>query len=40
MVEGAASRVTDPDRLAEASRAMREVYDWPTEVVGGELDAA
>lgn len=39
VVEGAADRVTDPGRLAEASRAMLEVYDWPTEVVGDELDA-
>lgn len=39
VVEGSAVRVTDPDRLTEASRAMLEVYDWPTEVVGDEIDA-
>ncbi len=39
VVEGEARRVTDPRRLAAASRAMSEVYGWPTEVVGAELDA-
>lgn len=39
VVEGEAGRVTDPDRLAAASRAMLEVYDWPTEIAGEELDA-
>ena len=39
VVEGRASRVTDPDTLARASDAMREVFDWPTRVDGDELDA-
>lgn len=39
VVEAVAGRVTDPEKLAEASRAMRASYDWPTEVVGDELHA-
>lgn len=39
VVEGHARRVTDPERLQLASRAMQEVFAWPTEVVGEELDA-
>ena len=39
MVEGEAGRVTDPDRLAAASRAMLDVYGWPTEIAGDQLDA-
>lgn len=39
VVEAVASRVTDPDRLAAASQAMRDSYDWPTEVDGDQLDA-
>lgn len=38
VVEGHARRVTDHEGLREASRAMREVFGWPTEVVGAELD--
>jgi hypothetical protein len=39
VVEGEARRVTDQEQLEEASRAMSDVYDWSTEVVGEELDA-
>jgi uncharacterized protein YndB with AHSA1/START domain len=39
VVEAEAARVTGPDRLTAASRAMLEVYDWPTEIAGDELDA-
>lgn len=39
VVEGHARRVTDRERLQLASRAMQEVFGWPTEVVGEELDA-
>jgi hypothetical protein len=39
VIEGQAHRVTETERLEEASRAMREVYDWPTRVAGEELDA-
>ncbi|HZB50213.1 MAG TPA: pyridoxamine 5'-phosphate oxidase family protein [Mycobacteriales bacterium] len=39
VVDAVAERVTDPATLAEASRAMLEVYDWPTEIAGDQLDA-
>lgn len=39
VVQGQARRVTDGERLQVASRAMQEVFGWPTEVVGEELDA-
>ncbi|WP_299052335.1 hypothetical protein [uncultured Nocardioides sp.] len=39
VVEGEAARLRAPDDLRRASAAMLEVYDWPTEVVGDELDA-
>ncbi|WP_327682617.1 pyridoxamine 5'-phosphate oxidase family protein [Streptomyces sp. NBC_00467] len=39
VVEGLARRVTDRERLQLASRTMQEVFTWPTEVVGEELDA-
>ena len=39
VVEGTAARLTGAVDLARASRAMLEVYDWPTTVVGDELDA-
>lgn len=39
VVEGSATRLTSRSDLRRASAAMREVYDWPTEVVGRELDA-
>lgn len=39
VVEGHAQRVTDREGLQRASRAMQEVFGWPTEVVGEELDA-
>ena len=39
VVEGSAARLTETSDLDRATLAMREVYDWPTEVVGDELDA-
>jgi hypothetical protein len=39
VIEGQAQRVTEPGQLEEASRAMSEVFDWPTRVAGEELDA-
>lgn len=39
VVAGAAARLTATADLERASRAMSEVYEWPTEVVGEELDA-
>ena len=39
VVEGMAIRLTEEADLDRASRAMMDVYDWPTTVVGGELDA-
>ncbi len=38
-VEGHAERVTEPDRLQLASLAMQDVFDWPNQIVGQELDA-
>ena len=39
VVEGMAIRLTEEADLDRASRAMMDVYDWPTTVVGDELDA-
>ncbi len=39
VVEGTAARLTEAEDLARASSAMLDVYDWPTTVVGDELDA-
>jgi hypothetical protein len=39
VVEGIAARLTGATDLARAADAMRDVYDWPTTVVGDELDA-
>jgi hypothetical protein len=39
VVEGDAIRLTGAADLDRASQAMRDVYDWPTTVVGDELDA-
>lgn len=39
VVEGDAVRLTAPEDLRRASAAMLAVYDWPTEVLGDELDA-
>ena len=39
VVEGMAIRLTEEEDLDRASRAMLDVYDWPTTVVGDELDA-
>ncbi|MDO9378525.1 MAG: pyridoxamine 5'-phosphate oxidase family protein [Nocardioidaceae bacterium] len=38
-VEGTARRMRAHGELERASATMLEVYDWPTEVVGEELDA-
>ena len=38
-IEGEARRINEPEELEEASRAMSEVYDWTTKVIGEELDA-
>jgi hypothetical protein len=40
VVEGTATRVTGEAELGRASRAMLDVYGWPTTVVGDELDAS
>ena len=39
VVEGTAARLTGEADLGRASRAMLDVYGWPTTVVGDELDA-
>ncbi|MEJ5913566.1 hypothetical protein [Pseudokineococcus sp. 1T1Z-3] len=39
VAEGPARRWTSRADLERASRALREVFDWPTEVAGDELDA-
>jgi Pyridoxamine 5'-phosphate oxidase len=39
VVEGTARKVTDDGTLARASAAFATVYDWPTRVSGGMLDA-
>ena len=39
VVEGTAERLTGEADLTRASTAMREVYGWPTTVVGDHLDA-
>jgi len=39
VVEGSVARMTGEADLLRASRAMREVYGWPTTVIGDELDA-
>ena len=39
VVEASAHRVRDEPTMARASTAFAEVYDWPTTVVGDELDA-
>ena len=39
VVEGTARKVTDDAALARASEAFATVYDWPTRVSGGKLDA-
>lgn len=39
VVEGTARRLAGEADLARASAAMREVYGWPTRVVGDRLDA-
>lgn len=40
VVEGTAVRLTSTADLERASAALRQVYEWPTEVVGDELDAS
>ena len=39
VVEGMAIRLTAEVDLDHTSRTMMDVYDWPTTVVDGELDA-
>lgn len=39
IVEGTARKVTDHDTLARASAAFAAVYQWPTTVSDGKLDA-
>ena len=39
VVEGTAARLTGTANLARASSALFDVYEWPTTVVGDELDA-
>ncbi len=38
-VNARAARLTGRADLERASRALRDVFDWPTTVVGDELDA-
>lgn len=39
IIEGLAERKTETPDLERASTAMLETFEWPTEVVGDELDA-
>jgi hypothetical protein len=39
VVEGVAARLTGEHDLTRASHALRDVYGWPTTVVGDELEA-
>jgi hypothetical protein len=39
VIEGTAVRLTDSVDLARASRALHDVYGWPTTVAGDQLDA-
>ena len=39
VVEGQAVRLTRVDDLGRACRALMDVFGWPTEVVGDQLDA-
>lgn len=39
VVEASARRVHDPASMHRASVAFAEIYDWPTTVVGDEIDA-
>jgi hypothetical protein len=39
ILEGTARRVDDAATLRRASEAFRAIYDWPTSVAGGKLDA-
>ena len=39
MAEGTAARLTDRPTSPGRPGPMLEVYDWPTTVVGNELDA-
>ena len=39
IVEGRAHKITDDAALARASEAFATVYNWPTRVEGGKLDA-
>ncbi|MBY4108366.1 pyridoxamine 5'-phosphate oxidase family protein [Rhodococcus fascians] len=39
VVDGVAERLTTPDDLHHASAVLLDVFDWPTQVRGDELDA-
>lgn len=39
IIEGEAREVRDEATLRKASDAFHEIYDWPTEVAGDQLDA-
>jgi hypothetical protein len=39
ILEGTARRVGDAATLGRASDAFKAIYDWPTSVAGGKLDA-
>lgn len=39
VVDGVAERLTTADDMHRAAAAMLDVFDWPTEVRGDELDA-
>lgn len=39
VVEGRVSRVADPATMQLASQTMQDVFSWPTEVSGDQLDA-
>ena len=39
ILEGTARRVGDAATLRRASEAFKAIYDWPTSVAGGKLDA-
>ena len=39
MIEGKARHLTEPQDLSAASATFAEIYEWPTEVADGKLDA-
>ncbi len=40
VIEGEAARLTRASSLDRASRALMDVFGWPTEVIGEQLDAS